>query len=54
MSDSAIRMAAKQRPVVVLNRAIADVPCVITDIPPGGCAGLSNILLSWGIGESPM
>ena len=31
MSDSAIRMTAKQRPVIVLNRAIADVPCVVTD-----------------------
>ncbi|MFI6067141.1 LacI family DNA-binding transcriptional regulator [Micromonospora sp. NPDC051227] len=31
MSDSAIRMVAKQRPVVVLNRALADVPCVVTD-----------------------
>jgi DNA-binding LacI/PurR family transcriptional regulator len=35
MSDSAIRMTAKQRPVIVLNRAVADVPCVITDIPRG-------------------
>ncbi|MGW3605463.1 LacI family DNA-binding transcriptional regulator [Micromonospora sp. NPDC005161] len=35
MSDSAIRMFAKQRPVVVLNRAIADVPCVVTDNPRG-------------------
>ena len=35
MSDSAIRMTAKQRPVIVLNRAVADVPCVITDNPRG-------------------
>ncbi|MDG4809568.1 LacI family DNA-binding transcriptional regulator [Micromonospora sp. WMMD1120] len=35
MSDSAIRMFAKQRPVVVLNRAVADVPCVVTDNPRG-------------------
>lgn len=35
MSDSAIRMVAKQRPVVVLNRALADVPCVVTDNPRG-------------------
>jgi LacI family repressor for deo operon, udp, cdd, tsx, nupC, and nupG len=35
MSDSAIRMFSKQRPVVVLNRAIADVPCVVTDNPRG-------------------
>ncbi|MFI5915726.1 LacI family DNA-binding transcriptional regulator [Dactylosporangium sp. NPDC051541] len=31
MPDSAIRVMAKQRPVVVLNRAVADVPSVITD-----------------------
>ncbi|MBQ1018582.1 LacI family DNA-binding transcriptional regulator [Micromonospora sp. D93] len=35
MSDSAIRMIAKQRPVVVLNRSLADVPCVVTDDPRG-------------------
>ena len=31
MSDSAIRMIAKQKPVVVLNRAVADVPSVVPD-----------------------
>ena len=31
MSDSAIRMAAKQRPLVVVNRDITDVPSVSTD-----------------------
>jgi LacI family transcriptional regulator len=31
MSDSAIRMIAKQKPVVVLNRAVVDVPCVVPD-----------------------
>jgi LacI family transcriptional regulator, repressor for deo operon, udp, cdd, tsx, nupC, and nupG len=31
MSDSAIRMIAKQKPVVVLNRAVVDVPCVVLD-----------------------
>jgi LacI family repressor for deo operon, udp, cdd, tsx, nupC, and nupG len=35
MSDSAIRMMSKQKPVVVLNRAVVDVPCVVTDIPRG-------------------
>lgn len=35
MSDSAIRMIAKQRPMVVLNRAVADVPSVVTDVPRG-------------------
>jgi DNA-binding LacI/PurR family transcriptional regulator len=31
MSDASIRTIAKQRPVVLLNRALADVPCVVTD-----------------------
>jgi len=31
MSDSAIRMLAKQRPLVAINRAITDVPNVVTD-----------------------
>ena len=31
MSDSAIRMIAKQRPMIVLNRAMSDVPSVVTD-----------------------
>lgn len=31
MSNSAIRMTAKQCPVIVLNRDIPDVPCVIVD-----------------------
>ena len=31
MSDSAIRMIAKQRPMIVLNRALPDVPSVVTD-----------------------
>jgi DNA-binding LacI/PurR family transcriptional regulator len=35
MPDPAIRTIAKQRPVVVLNRAIADVPCIVTDNPRG-------------------
>lgn len=35
MSDSAIRMTAKQRPMVVLNRAVADIPSVVTDVPRG-------------------
>jgi LacI family repressor for deo operon, udp, cdd, tsx, nupC, and nupG len=35
MSDSAIRMTAKQRPTVVLNRKIVDVPSVVTDNPRG-------------------
>jgi LacI family transcriptional regulator len=35
MSDSAIRVMAKQRPVIVLNRAVSDVPSVVTDNPRG-------------------
>jgi LacI family transcriptional regulator, repressor for deo operon, udp, cdd, tsx, nupC, and nupG len=33
--DSAIRTAAKQRPTVVLNRAVADIPSVVPDNPRG-------------------
>ena len=35
MSDSAIRMIAKQCPTIVLNRAVQDVPSVVTDIRRG-------------------
>lgn len=35
MSDSAITMIAKQRPMIVLNRSVTDVPSVVTDIPRG-------------------
>lgn len=35
MSDSAIRMIAKQKPVVVLNRVVVDVPCVVPDNAEG-------------------
>lgn len=35
MTDAGIRMVAKQRPTVVLNRAIADLPCVVVDNPRG-------------------
>ncbi|MFE5325275.1 LacI family DNA-binding transcriptional regulator [Embleya sp. NPDC056575] len=35
LSDSAIRMTAKQRPVVVLNRDVADVPSITLDNPHG-------------------
>ena len=31
MSDSAIRMIAKQKPVVLLNRRIPEISCIITD-----------------------
>lgn len=35
MSDSALRNIAKQRPMVVLNRALLDVPSVVTDNADG-------------------
>lgn len=35
MSDSAIRMMAKQKPVIVMNRAVSDVSSVVTDNPRG-------------------
>lgn len=35
MSDSAIRTIAKQKAMVVLNRAVADVPSVVSDNPRG-------------------
>lgn len=35
MPDSAIRMIAKQKPVVVLNRAVTDVHSVVVDSPRG-------------------
>jgi DNA-binding LacI/PurR family transcriptional regulator len=35
MPDAAIRVIAKQRPTVVLNRAIAGVSCIVTDNPRG-------------------
>jgi LacI family transcriptional regulator len=35
MSDLMIRMTAKQKPMIVLNRAVSDVPSVVTDNPSG-------------------
>ena len=35
MSDSAITMIAKQRPMIVMNRSVSNVPCVVTDIRHG-------------------
>jgi DNA-binding LacI/PurR family transcriptional regulator len=35
VSHDAIRMLARQRPVVMLNRRVPDVPCVIADIARG-------------------
>jgi DNA-binding LacI/PurR family transcriptional regulator len=35
MNDSALRMMAKQKPMVLLNRIIPEVTCVVTDTPRG-------------------
>ncbi|ADP83643.1 LacI family DNA-binding transcriptional regulator [Pseudofrankia inefficax] len=43
MSDSAIRMISKQKPVVVLNRAVVDAPCVVTDNPRGARLALEHL-----------
>jgi LacI family repressor for deo operon, udp, cdd, tsx, nupC, and nupG len=43
MSDSAIRMTAKQKPVLVLNRAVADVPSVVTDNPRGARRAVEHL-----------
>ncbi|MGY1602616.1 LacI family DNA-binding transcriptional regulator [Geodermatophilus sp. SYSU D00815] len=44
MSDSAIRMIAKQKPVVVLNRVVVDVPCVVPDNPAGMRRAVEHLL----------
>lgn len=43
MSDSAIRMISKQKPVVVLNRAVVDVPCVVTDNARGAQQAIGHL-----------
>jgi DNA-binding LacI/PurR family transcriptional regulator len=43
MSDSAIRMVAKQKPMVLLNRRIPEVPCVITDNPRGARRAVEHL-----------
>jgi LacI family transcriptional regulator len=43
MSDSAIRMIAKQKPMIVLNRRITEVPCVITDNPRGARRAVEHL-----------
>jgi LacI family transcriptional regulator len=56
MSDSAIRMIAKQKPVIVLNREVVDVPSVVTDNPRGArlavehLAGLGHESLAYAAG----
>jgi LacI family transcriptional regulator len=44
MSDSAIRMTAKQKPLIVLNRAITDVPSVVTDNARGARRALEHLV----------
>jgi LacI family repressor for deo operon, udp, cdd, tsx, nupC, and nupG len=44
MSDSAIRMIAKQKPVVVLNRVVVDVPCVVPDNATGVRHAVEHLL----------
>lgn len=43
MSDAAIRAIAKQRPMVVVNRALVDVPSVVSDAE-GGVRAALNLL----------
>jgi LacI family transcriptional regulator, repressor for deo operon, udp, cdd, tsx, nupC, and nupG len=56
MADSAIRMIAKQKPVIVLNRAVVDVPSVVTDNARGArlavehLAGLGHESLAYAAG----
>jgi Transcriptional regulators len=47
MSDSALRTIAKQRPMVTVNRALLDVPSVITD-NTGGVRAAVELLVSLG------
>src|SRR4030095_2655056 len=35
MSDSAIRMIAKQKPLVLLNRKMTETSCIVADNPRG-------------------
>lgn len=43
MSDSAIRVTAKQRPMVVLNRVVTGVPSVVTDIGRGARRAIDHL-----------
>jgi LacI family repressor for deo operon, udp, cdd, tsx, nupC, and nupG len=44
MSDAGIRMIAKQKPVVVLNRVVVDVPCVVPDTATGMRRAVEHLL----------
>lgn len=43
MSDAAIRGVAKQRPLVVMNRGLADVPCVVADEQRGARRAVEHL-----------
>ncbi|HEY0188144.1 MAG TPA: LacI family DNA-binding transcriptional regulator [Cellulomonas sp.] len=43
MSDAAIRVIAKQRPVAVLNRSLGDVPCVVADEQGGARRAVEHL-----------
>ncbi|MEU3306700.1 LacI family DNA-binding transcriptional regulator [Nocardiopsis sp. NPDC055551] len=43
MSDSTIRVTAKQRPMVVLNRVVTGVPSVVTDISSGARRAIDHL-----------
>lgn len=43
MSDSSIRVAAKQRPTVVMNRVMTDVPSVLTDNARGMRSAVAHL-----------
>jgi LacI family transcriptional regulator len=43
MSDAAIRMIAKQKPMVVINRAVREIPSVVPDNPRGVRRALEHL-----------
>ena len=43
MSDSAIRMIAKQKPLVLLNRQISETSCIVTDNPRGSRRAVEHL-----------
>jgi LacI family transcriptional regulator len=47
LSDSAIHVIAKQKPLVVLNRVVVDVPCVVPDHGEGSRLAAAH-LAAWG------
>jgi len=51
MSDAAIRVIAKQRPLVVLGRAVVDVPSVVPDNPRGVRLAVEHLA---GLGHSSL